>query len=166
MHATVRARLAVLCATIGACACTTTGDPRQGGLFGWSEAKAEARQDELKQNEADAQRQAASEQQRSTALRGQQAGLGAEAAWLQAELDRLLAENNDLDSKLRDLMKRRQLGDAETARLRKVLADNERFREAARQAPASVAVAPAATRVNAANEQNGRLHREVMILLQ
>lgn len=30
--------------------CQTTGDPSQGGLFGWSEGKAQGRQQDLKQH--------------------------------------------------------------------------------------------------------------------
>ena len=49
--------------------CETTGDPAQGGLFGWSQAKADqridAKQRELSRVQADTERQ----QQRSSGLR-------------------------------------------------------------------------------------------------
>ena len=104
-------------------------------------------------------------------MRGRQDSLTAEAAQLQVQLDRLMVENAGLDAKLRDLMQRRQLGVEQTARLRQVLADNERTRAAARTAStASTAAngrpASAATQLDAVSDQNGRLHREVMILLQ
>ena len=84
---------------------------------------------------------------------------------LRSELDRLMTENESLDTQLRELIRRRQLGEGETARLRKLLNDNQRLRAAAR-VPPPVPKASAAPPVDAVNEQNGRLHREVMILLQ
>jgi hypothetical protein len=44
--------------------CTTTGDPRQGGLFGWSEAKARDRQEERKVHVAGAEAELAGENAR------------------------------------------------------------------------------------------------------
>ena len=37
------------------CSCTTTGDPRQGGLWGWSETKSIQRVDDLRAQADDAQ---------------------------------------------------------------------------------------------------------------
>jgi len=49
-------RLAALSATwLLAAGCATTGDPREGGLFGWSETKAQARQREREQRAEAAQ---------------------------------------------------------------------------------------------------------------
>lgn len=145
--------------------CGTTGDPRQGGLFGWSEDQANARQVALRQAEANAHQQAAAEQRRTDALRSQQAGLSAEAMRLKAELDRLLHENQKLDAQLRDTMQRRRVGWDEAARLRKILSDNESLRSASRETSAAGG-APSPIQVDAVNVQNNRLHRELMILLQ
>lgn len=164
MKATTALQLLALAAA--ATGCATTGDPLQGGLFGWSEEKAQARQASLSQTDAAAQQDAAAQNERAAALRGQRADLTAEAARLRSELDRLLAENSKLDAQLRELMLRRQLGGAEAARLRKLLADNEQVRQSARGAATGGASASALPRVEAMNDQNGRMHREVLILLQ
>jgi predicted RNase H-like nuclease (RuvC/YqgF family) len=163
MKATTALMLAVAAAAAG---CATTGDPLQGGLFGWSEEQAQARQASLRQTDAAAQQEASAENARTAALRGQRSDLTAEAARLRSELDRLLAESSKLDAQLRELMRRRQLGGDEAARLRKLLADNERVRQAARGAASGGASASAQPRVEAMHDQNGRMHREVLILLQ
>lgn len=145
-------------------ACQTTGDPRQGGIF-WSESKARARQDGLLRDAADSQREVDEQTRRGAGLRGQQQGLSIEEARLRSELDRLMTENESLSTQLRELMRRRQLGEGETARLRKLLTDNQRLRAAAR-VPPTAPKASVTLPVDAVSEQNGRLHREVMILLQ
>ena len=44
-------RLLLLATALGTLAsCETTGDPSQGGLFGWSEGKAQGRQQALQQH--------------------------------------------------------------------------------------------------------------------
>lgn len=54
--------LSVLClvGSLLLTSCETTGDPRQGGLFGWSESKAQNRladrEDQLDQTESDTDR--------------------------------------------------------------------------------------------------------------
>jgi hypothetical protein len=48
--------------------CATTGDPRQGGLFGWSEAKARDRQDERQSRVAGAEAELNGENARSRSL--------------------------------------------------------------------------------------------------
>jgi len=49
-------------------ACETTGDPRQGGLFGWSEAKARQRQADRRTELAAVQAQVAREESRAARL--------------------------------------------------------------------------------------------------
>ena len=142
--------------------CESTGDPRQGGLFGWSEQKALARQDLLLQDGQLARQQLAAQQQRAATLGDQQVALATETAGLKAELGRLLEENGALDAQLRALMQRRRLGQDDAARLRRMLADNAQLRQAAR-ASASGGARPQA---GAVSDQNARLHREVMILLR
>jgi len=48
--------------------CTTTGDPRQGGLFGWSEAKARERQKERQDRAAREEAELSRENARANAL--------------------------------------------------------------------------------------------------
>jgi len=146
--------------------CASTGDPRQGGLFGWSEEQAKARQAYLKQDEMKAQDQAESEQRRTAMLSGRQTALATEASRLESEVNRLLDENGKLDAQLRDLMQRRQLGQDDAQRLRKVLADNAKLRIAA-PPPEQERIQPnSQARAESLNTQNNRLHREIMILLQ
>jgi septal ring factor EnvC (AmiA/AmiB activator) len=165
MRTSTRAwRLMWVSASVWLSACATTGDPRAGGFFAWSEDQAKARQDALLREDANAQGQLRQEQQRAASLKAQQDGLGSEAAKLQAELTRLVAENDGLDTRLRALMQRRQLGTEQAARLRSMLADNQRIR-AASALPAAGS-APALKQVEAVSDQNRRLHREVMILLE
>lgn len=149
-------------------ACATTGDPRQGGLFGWNEDQAKTRQDTLRRDDATARQQAATESERGATLRNRQQGLSSEAGQLKTELDRLLNENTGLETRLRELMTRRQIGGTELARLRQVLADNERLRSTTRSATltSGTGTGPAAADARAVNDLNGRLHREVLILLQ
>ncbi len=59
------AACALLVALVG---CATTGDPRQGGLFGWSEAKARDRQAEKRAEVAAAESALAREQQKTAQL--------------------------------------------------------------------------------------------------
>jgi regulator of replication initiation timing len=144
--------------------CATTGDPRSGGLFGWREEQALGRQQALVREDDSARQQADAERDRTTALQSQQHGLSAEASRLQVELDRLLTENTRLEARLRELMQKRQLAAHETARLRKVLADNAQLRSTAvAQAPKGPSPTPT-MRANTVNDQNGRLHRELLIL--
>lgn len=162
-------RVLVLASLGAIAACQTTGDPREGGLFGWNEDKARERQQALSQQEGDAQRRAEAEKARSGQLQGRQSGLQAESARLQADIDRLLAENTQLERELRELIAKRQLGGDELGRLQQLLAANARARKAALPAPGQTAPRPAAlvsAQSDAVNQQNQRLQREVMILLQ
>lgn len=143
-----------------AAGCESTGDPRQGGLFGWSEQQAVSRQETLVQDDQLARLQLAQQQQRAATLGDRQVALATETASLKAELARLLDENGALDAQLRGLMQRRRLGQDHAARLRKILADNAQLRVAARAPGAG----SARSQAGAVNEQNARLHREVMIL--
>lgn len=144
-------------------ACATTGDPRKGGLFGWSENKARTRQEQLQDAELAQRRHAAAERQRGDALHRQQSALSSEARQLQAELDALQAENRRLDEQLRSLMRKRQLGAEETQRLSAVLAENQDLLSKTLTAP--VEAIPLRTATNDLNDQNSRLHRELLALL-
>ncbi len=163
IHTHLLAALAL--AALGGCA-TTTGDPRQGGLFGWNEDQAKVRQQELWQAEQGAQQLVASEQLRTALLDQQRAARATDADRLRRELDRLMDENGKLDAQLRELMQRHQISKDDVQRLRKMLTDNERLRGNAAQGPQDGALAGAIRPAEAVSEQNSRLHREVMILLR
>ena len=107
MHA--RFILTTSIAALALTACETTGDPTQGGLFGWSEGKA-------KQRQAALQDAVALEDERGSAARAQTGRLQAEsssnAAALRAEraeLSRMLSQLDEVD---------RAGGGARTASLR------------------------------------------------
>lgn len=61
--------------SITLCGCELTGDPRKGGFFGWSSAKARARQAERAKKLAKAKRRLASETARARDLRSREGGL-------------------------------------------------------------------------------------------
>lgn len=145
-------------------ACETTGDPGKGGIF-WSESKAKDRQHALEQQDREAQQQLSSEQRQQQGLQRQEAGLQSESTLLQAEIDRLMSENTGLEGHLRALMSQKQLGESELTRLQGVLAQNERLRAALRTGSGNPASA-SATQSQTLNEENERLHREVMLLMQ
>jgi predicted nuclease with TOPRIM domain len=154
-------RLAVCALVLSLCACETTGDPQQGGLFGWSPKKADARRDDLEQADASAQNQLSAEQAHRQALQGRQTRVSADARRLQNEVNHLLAENSDLENQLSNMLDRTRLSAAELQRLKGLLSDNKRLRQQLSNAPAgSEATAP-----EALNTQNQKLHREVLALL-
>lgn len=80
-------------AALALAACETTGDPTQGGLFGWSEGKAKQRQAALH----DA---VALEQDRGSAARSQTGRLQAESRSNQAEISRQRGQLNRMLSQL------------------------------------------------------------------
>lgn len=163
-----RTTTAVLLAALLA-ACETTGDPRRGGLVGWSEQQAIERQRALEAERTAAQHEQTQEIQRGAALAGQQAQLSAEVRTLQAHLASALAENDALDVKLRELMTKRQLAGSELARLRQTLDHSRRARGAAQRAAADNAAAPSADKLarhsQEVNRYNQQLHDEVMLLM-
>lgn len=80
-------------AALALTACETTGDPTQGGLFGWSEGKAKQRQAALH----DA---VALEQDRGSAARSQTGRLQAESRANSAEISRQRSQLNRMLSQL------------------------------------------------------------------
>jgi hypothetical protein len=142
--------------------CQTTGDPTQGGLFGWSEKKAQVRQQSLEQGNEQAQQQLSSAQQQQSRLRRQQAGLEGESVRLRGEVDRLMNENAQLEGQLRRLVQERHLDEAELGRLNTVLAQNEQLRETLRTPNTAP---PPERQPDVVNGQNDRLHREILLLL-
>lgn len=148
--------------TLTAVGCQTTGDPTQGGLFGWSEKKAQQRQQALEQENTDAQNQLSSSQQQQTQLRGQQASLQTESARLHGEIDRLMTENGQLEEQLRGLARQHRLDETEFARLNAVLDQNEKLRQMIRT---NYGAPPPQAQPDVVNNQNNRLHQEIMLLL-
>ena len=74
----MKTRLAVAIAAIALAGCETTGDPRQGGFFGWSEAKARAREDGQVQTLDRAERQLAGETARTRDVRARASAVSSE----------------------------------------------------------------------------------------
>jgi hypothetical protein len=156
----------VVCVLLGAtAACQTTGDPNDGGLFRWSPQKADDRRADLETDSAVAQNEAISEANRNKVLKVKQAGLSAQARELQAHTDRLLAENQQLDAQLHDMLKRKQLQQSELDRLNEVLKQNERLRQALLVPASGQVEAASEARAEAVNKQNEQMHREIMALL-
>lgn len=89
--------------------CETTGDPTQGGLFGWSESKARARQEEKRSHVAEAESAltrehatgSALEARRSTANRGLSA---AEARRVREESARRAGQEKQLQAQRASLI--------------------------------------------------------------
>lgn len=110
--------------------CQTTGDPKQGGLFGWSEDKAKGRQEELKgtlgQEEAEGQTLKAGSQE----LENEKAMKSAELAEQQKKLSALEYELDDIRKKISSAdantaveAKQKKKAEDELARLKKEIND-------------------------------------------
>ncbi len=80
-------------AALALTACETTGDPTQGGLFGWSEGKAKQRQGAL--NDA-----VSLERGRTSSARSETGGLQAESRSNAAEISRQRGQLNRMLSQL------------------------------------------------------------------
>ena len=93
----MKARLLLLLCCAGLCGCQTTGDPTQGGLFGWSQKKADARLAEREETLSETQQTARQEEQHAAAL-NREVQLNAEDLRdQQTELSRLLADIEALE---------------------------------------------------------------------
>ena len=149
--------------------CQTTGDPRDGGLFGWSEEKARDRQAALEAQSDAARNAAEAERRRHAALSDKEVRLRSEAGELHAHLARLLSENDQLDAELRSLMSRRQMSAGEQQRLSQVLAANTKAlaeaRKAAAAAPSQQGSALLSQQSETVGRSNRQLHREVLLLM-
>ncbi|QSN63509.1 MULTISPECIES: hypothetical protein [unclassified Caballeronia] len=146
-------------------ACETTGDPRQGGLFGWSATQADERQRALEQQAAQAQKEARREQAKVQQSSAKEGDLQAQVDSLHNQLKARLAENTRLSRQLTDLTRNKKLATSDLERVRRELSQNQQVRQAAMVSD----TAPAGAMKNAnnlINEQNKRLGEEVMFLLQ
>jgi predicted nucleic acid-binding Zn-ribbon protein len=137
--------------------CETTGNPREGGLFGWNRHKADERHRVLQQEAAQADRNSAAEQQRRLELQTQTGDLSDQQTQLQHEVDKLAAENLQLEKELTELIDRTQLSSGELSRVRALLKQNQQ-----RRAQLQTTGDP---RPEAMHQQNQTLHREIMALL-
>lgn len=168
-EAAFRRAAAALCLLLPLAACETTGDPRQGGLLGWSEDKAVERQRTLEGERTAAQGALSQEKQRGTELATRRTQLGAEVQSLQALLDNALTENDALDARLQQLMGQGKAGQTELAGLRQTLEASRRARVAARRARADAPAGPSADQLarhaQAVNHYNQQLHSVVMLLM-
>lgn len=168
ISAPLKRSLAVAVCLLMLTACQTTGNPRSGGLVGWSEDKAKGRQAELEREDALARQNASTELARGQQLETARNVAKSEVASLRQHLDRLLAENEGLSDQLRSLIDQRQLSSDELTRLRSALASNTKAIAAARAVRSQNAAASAqtlSTHTEGLNEQNRQLHREVLLLL-
>lgn len=149
--------------------CQTTGNPREGGLFGWSEEKARERQVILETETNAARRTADFELQRGQQLSKQQSQLHTEVNQLQADLARLISENDQLDRQIRALMSTRKVSNAELSRLRQTLAANKRAlataRLAASREPSDRTLSQISSQSDTVTQYNRQLQREVLLLM-
>jgi len=87
--------------------CATTGDPRQGGLFGWSETKARDRQQERQERVAGSEAELAREDARAHDLEASNTGTDRQMAAAQLRHERaeedLRAEQTALLAKTEQL---------------------------------------------------------------
>ncbi|MCG8671731.1 MAG: hypothetical protein MI867_20165 [Pseudomonadales bacterium] len=84
--------------------CKTTGDPTQGGLFGWSRDKADQRLRYYEQEATAAEREASEENAKSKQLSGDLKSKNQELAHERQLVDDLLTENNKLHEQLLALL--------------------------------------------------------------
>lgn len=155
--------------------CATTGDPRQGGLFGWSESKADDRQEALQREANESVRSAEQEKAKTRDIQARESALKSGVEQLRSQLDKLIAENQRLESELKDLARTKSLRSDELERVRAHLAQNERIRQLARVAATQSrdkAISSAQSRDKAisstdmVDEQNQRLQKEILFLLR
>jgi len=149
-------------AALALAACETTGDPRQGGLLGWSEDKAQQRGQALKHDADEAARSAGAERAKGADMQQRHGALQSDVGRLQSQLDRMLQENRSLETELARLLATRKLKADDVARARARLAENERVRRAA-LASAREAAPPGTALVE---QQNRRMHEEILFLLE
>lgn len=106
-------------------ACTTTGDPRSGGLFGWRESQAKERQEalhrEINETEADTRRQTGE----YTYLKGARDDAAKRVAELNKVYTALLAENAELRARVQSLAAQHERASENLAHLQKRLQQDE-----------------------------------------
>jgi chromosome segregation ATPase len=145
--------------------CETTGDPRQGGLFGWSESKAQERQASLQREVATAQGDAQNQQAAVARNQAQEAALTSQVTGLQARLNSLLAENTRLETQVKELLKKSGASTQELATIRSHLKENDALRHSVAQTDIHSQSVNARQVSQAINAQNARMNDDVLFLL-
>ncbi len=143
--------------TIGGC--QTTGDPTQGGLFGWSEKKAQVRQNELEQNLISKQQTLANEHNKTINNSAIKDSTSANVSSIEQTLKTLDAENSKLEKDIRQLSRKKHLKEADAKRISVKLKANVQQRKNSYQKK------PPEERINEVTEQNKDLHDELQFLL-
>jgi hypothetical protein len=143
--------------TIGGC--QTTGDPTQGGLFGWSEKKAQVRQNELEQNLINKQQTLANEHNKANNNLALKDRTSSNVTSIEQTLKTLDAENSKLEKDIRQLSRTKHLKEADAKRISVKLKAN------AQQRKNSYQKKPKEERINEVTEQNKDLHDELQFLL-
>ena len=97
MRMDVQSRFVLLLVCVVLCGCQTTGDPTQGGLFGWSEKKAAERQAEREETLSREHQTMQQAQQRETRLRREMSLNAKDLDEQQKEISQLLANAKTLE---------------------------------------------------------------------
>ena len=97
MRMDVQSRFVLLLVCVVLCGCQTTGDPTQGGLFGWSEKKAAERQAEREETLSREHQTMQQAQQRETRLRREMSLNAKDLDEQQKEISQLLANAEALE---------------------------------------------------------------------
>jgi hypothetical protein len=154
----LRIIFAVLVITISGC--QTTGDPTQGGLFGWSEEKAKLRQNELSQQFVIKQEYLANERSKSTTNLATKITMSNDINSMQQTLKALETDNANLEKEIREHMRKKQLKKSDIKRVSlKLKANNYHRSTTAQEKPLSV-------QIKEVNTQNSDLHDELQFLLK
>jgi len=83
--------------------CKTTGDPNQGGLFGWNEEKAKQRKDVLEGKQREKQNQLSKVTQQNKSLEGKKQKYNSSLDLLNKALQQLLKEQDNLREQVNQL---------------------------------------------------------------
>lgn len=157
--------VASVCVLLGAC--QTTGNPREGGLFGWSRDKADARQAELQAKAATVSAERDGEQAAAQANQAQRRAIADEIAELDQQLSAAELESQQLEDKLAQLAaKNRAASEREKALLLAVRTQRARREAALQDAPPGPATtAPRQRRLGEVQSYNSRLNAAILRML-
>ena len=148
----------LVCGLVG---CATTGDPRQGGLFGWREAQAQQRLQQFETQAEQAQAQQHEAGMHSHELTAHKVELTKDVDQLRDRLISLQAENERLYDQLLTLGKQTNLNQTELDALYITLQENEKIRrQLDTQQP------QANHMVQIMENQNQKLHRDILFLMR
>lgn len=104
-------------------ACTTTGDPQQGGLFGWSERKAQTRQEDMHEEIASQQETTQEQAEEHQYLRSVRQATEARLQQLRTVFTHATDENRQLRSEIGHLLDQKTLATEQLEHLREALAE-------------------------------------------